>query len=309
MNARFSAGVESWIKRIPYLGLVIDATMHPLDKRWFRKLFQQLSWQAYNRLSGNDVVITSANGSRLIVPAFMKGVYPLLCNAVHEFTWMSFAFHYLRSEDLFVDVGANIGSYSIPVTVVSGCDVIAMEPDPEVFNYLQMNSRANEVTNRMQSLNQGCGSKPGTLRFTTGLGVINYVIPNEDTTTPSRTVPISTLDDIAGDRKPTYLKIDVEGFETEVIKGAESMIKKGCVQVISIELTGTGGRYGYNEEELHKRIAAAGFQPCEYDPLERKISALAGIDPRGTTIYVKDLAKAAERCRTAPGYTMCGKKV
>jgi FkbM family methyltransferase len=309
MNARFSPRVESCIKRIPYLGLLIDATVHPLDKRFVRKFFQQISWTAYNRLSKSDVVISSANGSQLVVPAFMKGVYPLLCNAVHEFTWMSFAFHYLRKEDLFLDVGANIGSYAIPVTAVSGCQVIAMEPDPGVFNYLVMNSRVNNFEGRIQALNRGCGSRSGTLRFTSGLGVINYVLPADDTTTPSQTVVISTLDEIARDRNPTYLKIDVEGFESEVIHGAEALFKKGSVQVISIELTGTGARYGYDEEALHKKIATAGYQPCEYEPFQRKLIALPGIDPRGTTIYVKDMAQANERCRTAPGYKMSGQTV
>ena len=65
------------------------------------------------------------------------------------------------------------------------------------------------------------------------------------------------------------LKIDVEGFETEVISGAHSILQKQDLRCVLMELAGYGKRYGFDENALRQRMADLDFESCRYDPFTR----------------------------------------
>ena len=64
---------------------------------------------------------------------------------LHEFHEMAFVLHFLRKNDTFIDVGANVGSYTI-LAAVTGSNVISIEPIPSTFNYLKNNVSINNFT-------------------------------------------------------------------------------------------------------------------------------------------------------------------
>ena len=113
---------------------------HPLNRKssW-RAAFDFSLAQIAARLVPGEVCVPFPNGTRLLVPPHMKGaahfIYPGLC----EFEDMGFALHFLRPDDLFLDVGANIGAYTVLAAGAAGCRVIAFEPAPATFRSLQAN--------------------------------------------------------------------------------------------------------------------------------------------------------------------------
>jgi len=114
---------------------------HPLNRgRPVSTAARMLGWQVRSRL--NDVApVDFANGASLLVSRRMNGAnYNVYCG-LYEFEEMSFLMHFLRPGDVFVDVGANVGSYSVLAASV-GAHAIAFEPG-EHFDDLARNVAHN----------------------------------------------------------------------------------------------------------------------------------------------------------------------
>jgi Methyltransferase FkbM domain len=102
---------------------------------------------------------------------------------------------------------------------------------------------------------------------------------------------------------PKLLKVDVEGFETEVFAGAVKTLMQPCLQAILVERNNLGARYGFDEEPLHRQVRSCGFIPCNYDPFARKLFEI-NENARENIIYTRDVAAANERLRAASAFTL-----
>ncbi|MFA5275926.1 MAG: FkbM family methyltransferase [Candidatus Omnitrophota bacterium] len=124
--------------------------------------------------------------------------------------------------DIFVDVGANIGFFSC-LARSCGSQVIAIEPSTQNLNYLHANLKANgwddvEVFPVGLSMRPGKGLLYGK---STGASLVKNWANNSASL--GHAVSLNTLDILLGDRhkgKKLIIKIDVEGSELEVLKGA-----------------------------------------------------------------------------------------
>lgn len=133
----------------------------------------------------------------------------------------------LASRDkLSLDVGANIGVIS-QALLAKGHNVVAFEPQPEVHKLLIMNCKA--AGNRYRTYNVAVGSEMGTATMPKvhysekgnfgGLGI------GESSLLGAYDVPLITLDSLELD-PVGFIKIDVEGYELEVLKGASKLIAR-----------------------------------------------------------------------------------
>jgi hypothetical protein len=120
-------------------------------------------------------------------------------------------------------------------------------------------------------------------------------------------VPVETLDAVMKTKKPpVVMKIDVEGFETEVINGGIETISAPSLQAVIIELRGHGARYGFDEQKLHDKLVSLSYQPYEYDGFTRKLSLLKSHFGAENTIYIRNLDFVNERIASAPQISMLG---
>jgi hypothetical protein len=71
------------------------------------------------------------DGSKLVVESGMTGATGNIYCGLHEFADMAFVLHLLREGDLFLDIGANVGSYTVLASAVCGARTLAFEPDPD----------------------------------------------------------------------------------------------------------------------------------------------------------------------------------
>jgi FkbM family methyltransferase len=139
----------------------------------------------------------------------------------------------LRPGDLFLDVGANIGSYSIWAAEL-GAKVIALEPAPDTFALLEENIALNKYP--ITPIQAAAGAMCGIARFTSGHDSTNHFARDgEDEIT------VLTVDSLIGDQTLAGMKIDVEGFEIEVLYGCERALSEHRVRLIQLE---------WNEESL-----------------------------------------------------------
>jgi hypothetical protein len=112
-------------------------------------------------------------------------------------------------------------------------------------------------------------------------------------------VNVDTLDNLLLDnKKPALIKIDVEGFETEVLNGATSTINENNLKAIIIELNGSGERYGYSEIKIHETLISVGFNPYFYDPFTRQITIMNTFG-KSNTIYIRDIDFVKKRLEKA----------
>lgn len=163
----------------------------------------------------------------------------------------------LRSNDVIVDVGANVGSHILPLMKRLGptAQGYAFEPHPRVFEYLQENTRLNRLET-LRLYNCALGAEEGTVAFTDASSDDLNRVASE--AAPLR-VPMRPLDCFECARQPiTLLKIDVEGYELFVLQGAEQA--QANSQLLYIEVCDAHTtRYGYTVCELADYLRQRGW--------------------------------------------------
>ncbi len=122
-----------------------------------------------------------------------------------------------------VDVGAFIGNHSVYFGLFTDAsEVIAIEPNPVALPLLETNIDLNGLSSKVQMINCAVGAEEGIVgmregrRFNRGRTV---VVEGSDT-------KLRTLDDIVGDTEVSVLKVDVEGYEAKVFKGASELLSQ-----------------------------------------------------------------------------------
>ncbi len=280
-------------------------TNHPLNRNnKFGAVMRFIRWQINIRLNPYPVIYPFTAKALLIINKGMSGATSNLYCGLHEFNDMGFLLHFLRADDLFADIGANIGSYTVLSAAHIGAQTISVEPVPATYSHLMRNIGINQVGDHVQPLNVALGAQAGFVEFTSTLGSTNHVAISGDK--DKIRVEMRTLDDILVGRKtPALLKIDVEGFETEVINGAKNVLADSGLKAIIIELNGSGKRYGYDERKIHETFLAAGLEPYLYDPMTRTLTK-AGTFGFHNTIYIRDIDFVTERVSGAEKLTVHG---
>jgi FkbM family methyltransferase len=176
----------------------------------------------------------------------------------------------LKRGDFFMDIGAHHGLWSLFAAKLVGRSgiVVACEPSP-AFSQLK---RASLPYPQIQPLRLGLGARETEATFyaqgdaTSGSFVsevtqINRSFAPDVAIEPGR-VSVKPVDVVVEqyDRKPDFIKIDVEGFELEVLKGsvktlAEKQLQGLLIEIHPPQLTLSGG----SETELFAFLAANGF--------------------------------------------------
>ncbi len=147
----------------------------------------------------------------------------------------------IKKGDLALDVGAHKGGYLhwIRKAVGPTGKVVAFEPQPTLYEYLQGMIKAYQLNN-ISLHHAGLSSKEGELRLfipkAEGLTSPGATFEERTNTSDghSITVPVLQLDKTLGNRQSPvrFIKMDVEGHELEVFKGAEEILKKDKPKLI-----------------------------------------------------------------------------
>jgi FkbM family methyltransferase len=247
------------------------------------------------------------NGAKFFVRTGETGLTQNIYTGLNDFEDMGFMLHFIRPGDLFVDVGANAGSYTILAGAARGASVFAIEPVPATFERLRKNIGLNGLDTRVKCLNIGAGSERGVIRFTSGMDTVNHVLAAGEDEQNSIPVDILPLDSVLVGETPALLKIDVEGYETLVIAGAKEILGKQSLKGVIMELNGSGARYGWDEADILQVMNDFGFTTYRYHPFERRLEKLRGKSTScNNTLFLRDETFILERIKTAPSVTVVG---
>lgn len=138
--------------------------------------------------------------------------------------------HFNINEGVFIDIGANIGKYSILLGKKRNVKVYSFEPHPTTFNLLKSNAKKNNIKD-IHLENFGLGDKRGDIFL-----YLDPLNPGRNSMEQKLdlkkiTVKIKKLDDY-NIKNVKLIKIDVEGFEPCVLRGAEKIIKENKPKII-----------------------------------------------------------------------------
>jgi FkbM family methyltransferase len=271
---------------------------HPLTRNAPLKAWARfVAWQMRSRMQG-EVIFSWIEGQRLAVRRGMTGATGNIYVGLHEFSDMMLPLHFLREGDLFLDIGSNIGSYTVLASGVRRATTWAFEPDPETILALRRNVELNGIQGRVTVHELALGDTDGWVSFTRGLDTVNHVATNGEANV--RTVPARRLDTLIGANRPLMIKMDVEGFEEPVVRGAKGLLAGDSLKVIELETL---------TEEIETTFNRHGFARAYYDPIHRALSEYPGKLSSSNAVFVRDWDFVAARLAAAPPVNVLSRSI
>lgn len=252
-------------KRIP-IKPIIDPQVEA-NERWLNNFKQQNFFEHY--LDENIKIILYEDS--------------ILCKYIYETfeeTEICFLKKFLKEGDCFFDIGANIGLFSLHASNIIGNNgmIIAFEPTPVTFNRLLKNIEINNFHN-IKTVNIGLSYTSGTVKFHTsneGYDAWNSFATLTDIgECVEIEVATNTLDNYISTNninKIDLIKLDVEGWEFNVLKGATKLLSSPNSPVFLVEFTETNAfSAGYYCGELFDYVKSFGYEWYSYNVESNKL--------------------------------------
>lgn len=275
---------------------------HPMAKR--RPLDCALriaQWQIQSMLK-SEWVKSFGISSQLFVRRGMTGATGNVYYGLHEFDEMMFLLKAMRLEDAFLDVGANIGAYTVLVAKEIGAAVLSFEPSPITFDFLNRNVLLNQIDHLCETHQCCAGKSKGTTGFTKGLDTVNHIDPEAT----DNLVEVWPLDEMEINSDSIFAKIDVEGFESYVIQGGARLFQSGRVKALIMELNGLSDRFELDESEIISKLRAWGYNSYKYEAKTGRLFKLQASTDTNTIFIRNDSLHLIEnRIRQADCMTIC----
>ncbi|MEA2144566.1 MAG: hypothetical protein QOG59_153, partial [Solirubrobacteraceae bacterium] len=201
-------------------------------------------------LGDGRIVVGMTWGGMLLTPADDLSLTPeLVTRGIYEAPFTRYLMRTLKPGQHAVDVGANIGMYTVLMAAWVGerGRVLAYEPNPEVLSFLRENVAMNWLNKRVEirALGVSNAQERVTLHVTSRFMANSSLLKPDDTYFAH--APMDTVREVEVDAEPLDLgardmggiaivKIDVEGAEDGVIAGMEGLLGDGLVERVSFEV-------------------------------------------------------------------------
>lgn len=280
---------------------------HPVGRRQpILTLLRFLKAEIINSWLGHSFLVSHEFGVFLIVEKHYHATRSHYFFGLQEFEDELFAINLLRENELFVDIGANVGMFSIMVTATTGARVIAIEPSPSSSRAFKRHILLNDLMDRITLIEACAGNANDKAFIMNTVAMENFIVLEGDNLAPGMVkVPMIRIDDVVDGTIPCVMKMDIEGFELQALKGAMHLLGCDTLQAITVEIAHLSNRFGVSPDETHNFIAGFGFAAVRYDPLTRMLTPLdrrsvTNRDPFSNTIYVRNLDWARARLSAAP---------
>jgi FkbM family methyltransferase len=186
---------------------------------------------------------------------------------IPDFEEMCFVLHLLRPGELFVDVGANQGGWALTLAGM-GARVIAFEPVPLTFQRLRANVNRNAlpIAQLVHAIPCALGEKKQQVKFTSNLDAGNRRIEGSEERNGSIVVDLERADSVLRRENPVAIKIDVEGEELGVLKGAREILSSPSLLALIVETFRPQNSRHPALIALEGLLNQYGFLPVAYDP-------------------------------------------
>jgi FkbM family methyltransferase len=201
---------------------------------------------------------------------------------------MMFLGKLLNSKFSFIDVGANIGIYTLLSSITGVKKTIALEPD--LANFKELKSNTNKWgCNNVDILNYAVGDNEGYVLLH-GDDVAAHVTDFSEENLNNNRVKCIRLDQLIPDIKGSkvVLKIDTEGYEHEILLGSEELFQLDQVHSVLVEINTNNIKTGASSSII-TFLSNLGYKPCRYDIEKEKLILVDGYNKeQDNTIFIKN---------------------
>ena len=223
--------------------------------------FGELYYRTVNLILEDKLIVKKLSGFEMILDISNSGLEKdLFLHGVREKESVGILSEYLEEGMEVVDVGANIGYYTmIQAEIVGDSGLVkAIEPTESSFLRLKKNCGLNEFEN-IDFINKAVGSESETVQIKERASPnLNRVTDSKDSGNGS--VEQEPLDDII-DFDPDAVRMDVQGYETEILKGMEEVLQTDNLMLfIEVHPSKIRGYYGDDITEFWKILSKNDFK-------------------------------------------------
>jgi FkbM family methyltransferase len=281
---------------------------HPLNRgSKIRAIGDYALWNAVKYTMQARHVVQLTENLDIILGRRENYASVVYAHVLADYQEMMFLAHLLRPDDLFIDVGANVGLYSVWVAGVTGARAIAFEPVPATHAALVQNIRLNALDGRITVHRMAAGETAGAVAMTVGLGGRDHVLTGRRETGETSQVAVDRIDRICEGCRPTAMKVDVEGFEMHALRGTAGILDDDSLKAIVIEMQDwTLNKFGASEEEVGGFLTSFGFAPYRYDPETRDLVPSTGTSAINE-IFVRAPDQVTALLRSGPPVRFAGR--
>ena len=254
--------------------LARDIWLHPANQnRRIKALRNAIYWQIFKRVARQHLDIRVFNLTLRVYPDSHGASPALYFNGFPDYHEMRFITHFLKPGDAFLDIGANVGLYTLLAASCVGENgfVEAFEPNPKALKRLRENILLNRLS-RVRIHASAVGSESGMVQFVTlNEDCCSRIAAESELPSSTIKVPCVALDEVL---VGSYAmgKMDIEGAEPLALKGAEHLLSQSNPPVWQLELAGYSKRYGYHTHEIIEWLYERGYEIALYDSKTRRLN-------------------------------------
>jgi FkbM family methyltransferase len=247
-------------------GKLLERAAHSLRGR-----ATSLAWRAYLAARGHHTLTFEIGGTKVAIDSRSHLAFPLWAGHFEREN-LEYVLATARAGEVFVDVGANVGLYSVPVArrVGPAGRVLALEPCPPTAAKLRENIRRNGQEN-VEVIATAASDKAGKATFHVfpeGMDVYNSLgAARRPEGASTETIEVDTLplDDLCAQRgveRVGILKVDVEGAEELVVRGARRLLADSPDLRVLLELYAPSAEQcGCRVETILATLSELGYTP------------------------------------------------
>lgn len=255
-------------------GLFAAVWKHPANReRRLRSVARLLAWQFMKHAVRRPVTIDFHRQRLKCYPDSTSTSAALYFSGYPDYWEMKFLEAYLRPGDNFLDVGANVGVYSILASSYIGAQgtIDAFEPVERTASRLEEQAALNglhgvrvhrvAVSERTAEVDFGFSDNAATMHLRRMV----------ETGHPGHGVRSTTLDAFHPYLSYAAGKMDIEGAEPMALAGAARRLKEGNPPVWLLELAGYSTCYGATSDQVVQQLAEAQYDCAVYEPARRAL--------------------------------------
>jgi FkbM family methyltransferase len=260
---------------------------HPnCKKQKIKSVFKFVWWQLYKRITHQYVDIE-------VVPNIKIRCYPdgysaatVMYCGLYDYNEMNFLLRYLRPSDSFLDIGANVGIYTLLAASRIKCgSIYSFEVLPKNYNRLEENIQLNQLQ-QVKTYQIAISDFTGKISLNLAEG---DSMPFITAATSDKTIQVNTdtLDNLLQNQplaNLTLAKMDIEGAELLALQGAKSLLEQQRPKVWILEINEAVNNFGHQKEDVIDLLQSYGYGLYTYDADNNQIQSIELEEKQGHNI-------------------------
>ncbi len=245
-----------------------------------------VGWQFYKRLTKKFIDIQLVPGIKLRCYPDSRSASAVLYCGLYDYHEMNFLLRYLRPEDSFIDVGANVGVYTLlAASIIQSGSIHSFEALPKNYERLRENLKLNQLQ-QVHFHEIAVSDRRGQILLNTAEGDSMPFITTQATEKTIR-VSTDTLDHLLSDHPLETLalgKMDIEGAEIFAFKGATSLLRAKHPPIWILEILDSTSHAEYQKQNVVNFLKEYGYNLYNYDTSTNQVSLVNLENKQGNNV-------------------------